>query len=90
MLKLKKEFEDHIADGHPFGGGVPVGSIVIWYSEDIPDGWALCNGLGGTPNLSYKFIYGSAFSHQVGNSFTFASTFETDYTGLYVNFIIKL
>jgi len=24
--------------------------------EDIPDGWALCNGANGTPNLSTYFI----------------------------------
>lgn len=33
---------------------VPTGGIILWHgaSTDVPYGWALCNGTGGTPNLS--------------------------------------
>lgn len=33
--------------------GVPTGSIVIWSGseDDIPDGWALCDGEDGRPNM---------------------------------------
>lgn len=39
---------------------VPVGLISMWSGSiaNIPDGWALCNGTNGTPNLSGRFIVG--------------------------------
>lgn len=35
-----------------------VGLIVVWLGSiaDIPDGWALCDGTSGTPDLTAKFI----------------------------------
>ncbi len=40
--------------------GVPVGLIQIWAGTiaTIPSGWALCDGLGGTPNLLDRFVRG--------------------------------
>lgn len=40
--------------------GTPQGSIVIWAGTlaTIPQGWALCDGLDGRPNLLDKFIRG--------------------------------
>lgn len=37
---------------------VPIGTIVIWSgtSDDIPNGWHLCDGEDGTPDLSDKFV----------------------------------
>lgn len=52
----------------PNGGGVslPSGVIVIWSgsSTDIPDGWTLCDGNNGTPNLSGRFVlsYGGSYT----------------------------
>jgi len=39
---------------------LPVGTIQIWTDSiaSIPVGWAICDGLGGTPNLLAKFIRG--------------------------------
>lgn len=39
---------------------VPVGGIIMWSGaiDSIPTGWALCDGTGGTPNLSGRFIVG--------------------------------
>ena len=45
-------------------GTAPVGCIILWSGavNNIPDGWALCNGqtVGGqkTPNLSGRFVVG--------------------------------
>ena len=40
--------------------GAPQGSIQIWAGTlaTIPQGWALCDGLDGRPNLLDKFIRG--------------------------------
>ena len=37
------------------------GMIILWSgTEDtIPDGWALCDGNNGTPNLAIQFVMGS-------------------------------
>ena len=39
----------------------PVGTIIAWYatSAAIPDGWAICDGDRGTPNLKDRFLIGS-------------------------------
>lgn len=43
------------------GVRVPIGIIVAWNGpiEEIPDGWYLCNGENGTPNLIDRFIMGT-------------------------------
>ncbi len=43
------------------GGGVAQGTIVIWSgtTADIPNGWSLCDGTNGTPNLTDKFVVGA-------------------------------
>jgi microcystin-dependent protein len=40
---------------------VPSGIIVMWKGSvaSIPDGWALCNGSNGTPDLRDRFIVGA-------------------------------
>lgn len=39
---------------------MPKGAIVMWSGaiNDIPEGWELCDGENGTPNLSGRFIVG--------------------------------
>lgn len=39
---------------------IPKGSIIAWNGDvnNIPTGWALCNGQNGTPDLRGKFILG--------------------------------
>lgn len=38
---------------------MPVGTIVMFNGTDIPDGWAICDGTNGTPDLIGKFIKAS-------------------------------
>ena len=40
---------------------LPYGSIIMWYgtADNVPYGWALCDGTNGTPNLSNKFVIGA-------------------------------
>ena len=42
------------------GGIVPKGGIIMWSgpANQIPNGWALCDGTGETPNLKGRFIVG--------------------------------
>jgi microcystin-dependent protein len=37
---------------------IPRGIIVAWTGSIAPNGWALCNGENGTPDLRGRFIYG--------------------------------
>lgn len=52
------------------GGGIPTGAIIIWSgtAENIPDGWALCDGEDGRPDLQDKFVLGAGATHSVGDT----------------------
>ena len=57
-------------DGKVIGRGViPVGGIVVWSgaANQIPNGWALCNGKNGTPNLLDRFVVGAGNSYNVND-----------------------
>lgn len=63
----------------------PKGAIVIWYGNingrmmPVPDGWALCDGTNGTPDLRGKIPLGSQGNNlnQVGGAETVAITLQT-------------
>ena len=44
---------------------LPTGTIVAFNNSEAPNGWALCDGTNGTPDLRGRFIYG----HGSGKSF---------------------
>ena len=50
--------------------GVPQGTIIPWYGNlnNIPDGFALCNGQNGTPDLRDKFLVGAGSGYNLGNT----------------------
>lgn len=50
------------------GPGVPSGLIVMWSGSTPPDGWALCDGSFGTPDLRDRFVIGSGASYTTGNT----------------------
>lgn len=62
----------------PAGGGggtssgwiLPTGCIVLWSGSEsaVPDGFALCNGQNGTPDLRDRFVLGSGTKHSVGDT----------------------
>lgn len=56
----------------PGGGGsdFPSGGIIIWSgaADNIPSGWALCDGQNNTPDLRGKFVLGAGTSHAVGTT----------------------
>ena len=49
---------------------VPPGGIIMWSGaiNDIPVGWALCDGTNGTPDLRDRFIVGAGGKYNVGNT----------------------
>lgn len=49
---------------------MPVGSIIMFNgkAEEIPSGWAICNGENGTPNLIDRFILGSNICGSTGGA----------------------
>ena len=56
--------------GTSSSGTIPVGGIIMWSGTiaNIPIGWSLCNGNGGTPNLQDKFIVGAGSGYAPGNT----------------------
>ena len=48
-------------------GTVPIGGIILWSGStgSIPNGWALCNGGNGTPNLQDRFVVGAGSGYAV-------------------------
>ena len=49
---------------------VPPGAIIMWSGSinDIPVGWALCDGSNGTPDLRDRFIVGAGGAYNPGNT----------------------
>ena len=49
---------------------VPTGIITLWYglSSSIPDGWYLCDGTNGTPDLRDRFIVGAGNTYSVNQT----------------------
>lgn len=50
------------------GGGLPTGCIVMWSgaADNVPEGFALCNGENGTPDLRDRFVVGAGNTYEVG------------------------
>ncbi len=46
------------------------GMIMMWYGDvnDIPDGWALCDGNNGRPDLRNRFIVGVGSDYVIGDT----------------------
>ncbi len=51
---------------------IPAGAIIMWSANVIPNGWVICDGNNGTPDLTDKFIRGSLTAHvnETGGSVT--------------------
>ncbi len=57
---LRVNGEIIFADSTSMISAIPKGVVVMWSGTIglIPDGWALCDGANGTPNLLDKFVMG--------------------------------
>ena len=49
---------------------LPSGSIIPWYgnASSIPNGFRLCNGTNGTPDLRNRFVVGAGSTYGLGNT----------------------
>ncbi len=52
---------------------MPSGSICIWLSKNIPNGWLLCDGTNGTPDLRGRYVIGYDTSSATSSGRTFKS-----------------
>ena len=48
------------------GLGVPRGVIVPYNGTTAPDGWAICDGTNGTPDLRDRFLVGGGWTYTFG------------------------
>lgn len=51
-------------------GNFKKGMIILWSGSlpSIPNGWTVCNGSYGTPDLSDRFVIGSSLSYPVDDT----------------------
>lgn len=51
-------------------GDIPSGTIMAYYNtiDNIPEGWAICDGTNGTPNLIGKNIIGADKTGSLGET----------------------
>lgn len=59
-------------------GTIPVGGIILWSGRDVPEGWSLCDGSNGTPNLVDRFVMGSGTGDAHGHGGSKTVTLSTD------------
>jgi hypothetical protein len=73
-------------------GQMPSGGIIMWSgaTNNIPAGWALCNGSNGTPNLMDRFIIGAGSSYATGATGGSASHSHTATGGAVQNHTLNI
>lgn len=55
-----KQGIQYVAEKLSGQGRVPVGTVLGWNGEGkLPDGWAICDGRNGTPDLRDRFLIGT-------------------------------
>lgn len=72
---------------------IPAGTIVMYNgTSEIPEGWAICDGTEGTPNLTGNFIKASETAGETGEFIpaSSGSSTETPITYYSLVFIMKL
>lgn len=70
LTKIWAGVNDTVTELATAGASLPSGLIAIWKgsTSTIPDGWVLCDGQNGTPDLRDKFVLGAGNLYEVGNT----------------------
>lgn len=65
-LDILVEGDDAILRAAVFAEGM----VIQWFGAaiDCPDGWSICDGTGGTPDMRDRFVVGAGSSYAVGNT----------------------
>ncbi len=52
------------------GSAIPKGIIAMWSGsvDEIPEGWHLCDGTAGTPNMTGRFIVAAGGKYAIGDT----------------------
>lgn len=74
------------------GLALPAGIILMWSGDesDIPDGWTLCDGTGGAPDLRARFIVGAPGTypaHTSGGAANHTHSLSIDASGAHTHTI---
>lgn len=58
------------ADWVPVMAAAPEGAIMMWSgaAHEVPEGWYICDGQNGTPDLRDRFVVGAGDTYQVGET----------------------
>ena len=69
LTKVWAGVNDTVTELATAGSSLPSGLIAIWKgsTSTIPDGWVLCDGQNGTPDLRDRFVLGAGNGYSVGN-----------------------
>jgi len=62
--QLKVSGKDVNLDTHSL---LPVGCIVMWHGETVPNGWQICDGTNDTPDLRDRFVVGAGKNYSSGD-----------------------
>ena len=64
---------------------MPYGTIIMWSGSEAatPSGWALCDGTGGTPNLTDRFVIGAGNTYAVNATGGSANAVVVSHTHLF-------
>jgi len=60
--------EDYLSVTEVQNNLYPQGAIVMWPDESPPEGWAVCDGSNGTPDLRDLFILGAGDTYSSGDT----------------------
>ena len=64
------------------GSTVPSGGIIMWSGAEVPEGWALCDGASGTPDLRDRFVVGAGGTFAISDFGSGDSTLDVSFTTL--------